>query len=162
LGRCITPRPASSGPTTGQDVAFPRLHLSPQPRFSSLPIRIDEYHVHYPSKRDRNTRYRPVRKLAPCLSGASNLGFEDLDAFLRVALTVPDNTYVRVKVVSFDNQPLVLAVKTNHHYFPTLEMIKDPNSESGWRRGMEKEDTGPAHPGVHVGVSDDMEASELG
>jgi len=39
-------------------------------------------------------------------------------------------------------------------------MIKDPNSEGGWRRGMEKEDTGPAHPGVHVGVSDDMEESE--
>ena len=49
--------------------------------------------------------------------GTSNLGFEDLDAFLQVALTIPDNTYVRVKVVSFDNQPLVLAVKANHHYF---------------------------------------------
>jgi hypothetical protein len=79
-----------------------------------------------------------------------------------VALTIPDNTYVRVKIVSFDNQPLVLAVKTNHHYFPTLEMIKDSSSDGGWRRGMEKEDNGPAHPGEHVGVSDDFPAEEFG
>jgi hypothetical protein len=79
-----------------------------------------------------------------------------------VALTIPDNTYVRVKIVSFDNQPLVLAVKTNHHYFPTLEMIKDPTCDGGWRRGMEKEDIGPAHPGEHVGVSDDFSAEEFG
>jgi len=81
---------------------------------------------------------------------------------LNVALTIPDNTYVRVKVVSFDNQPLVLAVKTNHHYFPTLEMIKDPSSDGGWRRGMEKEEKGPAHPGVHVGVSDNFAAEDFG
>ena len=79
-----------------------------------------------------------------------------------MALTIPDNTYVRVKIVSFDNQPLVLAVKTNHHYFPTLEMIKDPSSDGGWRRGMEKEDKGPAHPGAHVDVSDDFPAEEFG
>ena len=78
-----------------------------------------------------------------------------------MALTIPDNTYVRVKIVSFDNQPLVLAVKTNHHYFPTLEMIKDPSSDGGWRRGMEKEDKGPAHPGEHIGVSDDFPAENL-
>ena len=79
-----------------------------------------------------------------------------------MALTIPDNTYVRVKIVSFDNQPLVLAVKTNHHYFPTLEMIKDSSSDGGWRRGMEMEDKGPAHPGEHVGVSDDFPAEEFG
>lgn len=84
-----------------------------------------------------------------------------MDAFLDVALKIPDNTYVRVKVVSFDNQPLVLAVKTNLHYFPTLEMVKDPSAEGGWRKGMEKEDDGPAHPGIHVGVSDDFESTEL-
>jgi len=72
-------------------------------------------------------------------------------------MAVPDNTYVRVKAVSFDNQPLVLAVKTNHHYFPTLEMIKDPSSEGGWRRGVEKEEHGPPHSGVHVGLPDDIE-----
>jgi len=77
-------------------------------------------------------------------------------------VTIPDNTYVRVKVVSFDNQPLVLAVKTNHHYFPTLEMVKDPAAEGGWRRGLEKEEQGPPHAGEHlgVGVSEDF-VSEL-
>ena len=68
---------------------------------------------------------------------------------------------MRVKVVTFDNQPLVLAVKTNLHYFPTLEMIKDPTCEGGWRRGMEKEEDGPAHIGDHVGVSEDMVSAEL-
>lgn len=84
-----------------------------------------------------------------------------MDAFLKVALTIPDNTYVRVKVVSFDNQPLVLAVKTNHHYFPTLEMVKDPAIEGGWKKGMAKEASGPAHPGDNVGVEPDMEPVEL-
>jgi pro-apoptotic serine protease NMA111 len=87
--------------------------------------------------------------------------FIDLDAFLQVALTIPDNTYVRVKVVSFDNQPLVLAVKTNHHYFPTLEMVKDSATEGGWKKGMEKEASGPAHPGIHIGVEPDMDPIEL-
>ena len=84
-----------------------------------------------------------------------------MDAFLEVALKIPDNTYVRVKVVSFDNQPLVLAIKTNLHYFPTLEMIKDPTVEGGWRRGMEREDDAPAHAGIHVGVPDDFESADL-
>jgi hypothetical protein len=47
-------------------------------------------------------------------------------------------------------------VKTNHHYFPTLEMIKDSSVEGGWRRGVEREE-GVPHPGVHVGVSQDFE-----
>ena len=68
---------------------------------------------------------------------------------------------MKVKVVSFDNQPLVLAVKTNHHYFPTLEMIKDPSVEGGWRRGVEQEEDGPAHPGLRVSISDDFESTEI-
>jgi pro-apoptotic serine protease NMA111 len=87
--------------------------------------------------------------------------FADLSAFLKVALTIPDNTYVRVKVVSFDNQPLVLAVKTNHHYFPTLEMVKDPLAEGGWRRGIEREEVGEAHQGMHLGISEDFESAEF-
>jgi len=76
-------------------------------------------------------------------------------------LTIPDNTYVRVKVVSFDNQPLVFAVKTNHHYFPTLEMVKDPSSEGGWRRGVEREENGPPRQGTHVGISDDFDSVDM-
>jgi hypothetical protein len=40
-------------------------------------------------------------------------------------------------------------------------MIKDPSSEGGWRRGIEKEEDGEPHPGVHVGVSQDFESVEL-
>jgi hypothetical protein len=36
-------------------------------------------------------------------------------------------------------------------------MVKDPLSEGGWRRGAEKE----ANPGVHVGVSDNFESTEV-
>ena len=64
-------------------------------------------------------------------------------------------------MVSFDNQPLVLAVKTNHHYFPTLEMVKDPQAEGGWCRGIEKEENGPAHRGTHLGISEDFESAEF-
>ena len=39
-------------------------------------------------------------------------------------------------------------------------MIKDPSSEGGWRRGIEKEE-GEPHPGAHVGVSQDFESAEL-
>jgi len=128
------------------------LSTSSKPWISSLPIRIDEHDVYHSSQRSAYARYVILRiTLLTC---------KDLTAFLNVALTIPDNTYVRVKIVTFDNQPLVLAVKTNHHYFPTLEMIKDPSSEGGWRRGMEKDDEGPAHPGTHVGVSDDLEVAE--
>jgi hypothetical protein len=65
-----------------------------------------------------------------------------------------------VKAVSFDNQPLVLAVKTNHHYFPTVEMVKDPSVEGGWRRGVGQEEDGPAH-GLHVDISEDCEPEEV-
>jgi hypothetical protein len=40
-------------------------------------------------------------------------------------------------------------------------MIKDPNSEGGWRRGMEREENGEAHEGVHLGVGQDFESAGL-
>jgi hypothetical protein len=57
LGRGIAARSASSRSTTSQDVTLPRLHLGPQPRISGLSIRINEYHVYYAFKRDRDAWY---------------------------------------------------------------------------------------------------------
>jgi pro-apoptotic serine protease NMA111 len=36
--------------------------------------------------------------------------------------------------MTFDSVPWVVTMKKNEHYFPTVELIKDPNEECGWRR----------------------------
>ncbi|KAI1317355.1 hypothetical protein EDD11_008535 [Mortierella claussenii] len=58
----------------------------------------------------------------------------DLDALLKAVRQCPDNSYVRVKTMSFDMIPTVLSIKTNMHYWPTAEMVRDDNEESGWRK----------------------------
>ncbi|CAM0138046.1 hypothetical protein VKS41_001267 [Umbelopsis sp. WA50703] len=58
----------------------------------------------------------------------------DLDAFLEAVRQVEDNTYVRIRTVSFDNVPIVVSVKTNNHYFPTSDLRRDETSLCGWAR----------------------------
>ncbi|KAF9206705.1 hypothetical protein BGZ49_001971 [Haplosporangium sp. Z 27] len=58
----------------------------------------------------------------------------DLDALLKAVRQCADNSYVRVKTMSFDMIPTVLSIKTNMHYWPTAEMVRDDNEESGWRK----------------------------
>lgn len=41
----------------------------------------------------------------------------DLDALLKAVKQCPDNSYVRVKTMSFDMIPTVLSIKTNMHYW---------------------------------------------
>jgi pro-apoptotic serine protease NMA111 len=36
--------------------------------------------------------------------------------------------------MTFDSVPWVVTMKKNEHYFPTMEWIKDPAEECGWRR----------------------------
>lgn len=48
-----------------------------------------------------------------------------LEEFVKVARTIPDSTYTKVRLVSFDNIPFAISVKTNYHYFPTGELKKD-------------------------------------
>ena len=55
----------------------------------------------------------------------------DLNAFIREVNKIPDNTYFRVKLVTFDNVPWVATLKKNEHYFPTMEFIKQ---DGEWRR----------------------------
>lgn len=40
----------------------------------------------------------------------------------------------RLRAVTFDSVPWVITMKKNEHYFPTVEWIKDPSAECGWRR----------------------------
>ncbi|KAK5168987.1 uncharacterized protein LTR77_006296 [Saxophila tyrrhenica] len=58
----------------------------------------------------------------------------DLASFIRETAKIPDNTYFRLKVMTFDNIPWVATMKKNEHYFPTVEFVKDAGVREGWRR----------------------------
>ncbi|KAG2221733.1 hypothetical protein INT45_007139 [Circinella minor] len=57
-----------------------------------------------------------------------------LDDLIQAVKDIPDNTYVRVRCVSFDNVPMMLSVKMVNHYFPLIDMVMDPNEECGWKK----------------------------
>ncbi|OAD73441.1 hypothetical protein PHYBLDRAFT_133851 [Phycomyces blakesleeanus NRRL 1555(-)] len=59
---------------------------------------------------------------------------ETLDDFIMAVKDIADNTYVRVRCVSFDNVPIMLSVKMVNHYFPLVDMVKDPSVECGWSK----------------------------
>ena len=49
----------------------------------------------------------------------------DLESFLAVVKKIPDNSYCKMRLVSFDNVPFAISLKTNYHYFPTAVLKKD-------------------------------------
>ncbi|RKF77921.1 Pro-apoptotic serine protease NMA111 [Golovinomyces cichoracearum] len=59
---------------------------------------------------------------------------KDIEDFLKVVIPIPDNTYFRVRAMTFDNVPWVITMKKNDHYFPTTEWIKNPSEPSAWSR----------------------------
>lgn len=54
---------------------------------------------------------------------------KDLETFVRVTSGIEDNTYVKLRLVSYDHVPGAVTMKTNYHYFPTQELRK--NLETG-------------------------------
>lgn len=57
---------------------------------------------------------------------------KDLESFMNAIKDIADNTYIKLRLVSFDNVPVAISVKTNYHYFPTAELKK--NKETGeWK-----------------------------
>ncbi|KAI8894394.1 hypothetical protein BC833DRAFT_605056 [Globomyces pollinis-pini] len=46
-----------------------------------------------------------------------------LQQFLEVVRDIPDNTFCRVKTLSFDNVPSMVSVKVGLHYWPTTELV---------------------------------------
>ena len=56
-----------------------------------------------------------------------------LTQFLDAVNNIPDNTYFRLRVCTFDNVPWVATMKKNEHYFPTVEYVKDSREPNGWR-----------------------------
>lgn len=53
----------------------------------------------------------------------------DVGTFLKVVKSIPDNTYCKMRLVTFDNVPFAISLKTNYHYFPTAELKKDAKSQ---------------------------------
>lgn len=56
-----------------------------------------------------------------------------LTEFLREVNKIPDNTYFRLRVITFDNIPWVATMKKNEHYFPTVEYVKNEGEKNGWK-----------------------------
>ena len=87
----------------------------------------------------------------------------DLDAFVKEASKIPNNTYFRLKLMTFDKLPWVITMKKNEHYFPTQEFVKDERQREGWRRviykdGKVKEGEGDMPDGASA--SEDGEGEE--
>ncbi|KAK7956795.1 nuclear serine protease 2 [Apiospora aurea] len=74
--------------------------------------------------------------LAPTnfITHINNKPTPDLQSFLEAVVKIPDNTYFRIKAMTFDNVPWMITMKKNEHYFPTMEWIKDASAPNGWKR----------------------------
>ncbi|KAK3996179.1 trypsin-like cysteine/serine peptidase domain-containing protein [Cladorrhinum sp. PSN332] len=86
----------------------------------------------------------------------------DMQSFLEEVVKIPDNTYFRMRAMTFDSVPWVVTMKKNEHYFPTMELIKDPKEECRWRRvtyedGGKKVIQGEGHDGVVPGGGEGAE-----
>lgn len=63
------------------------------------------------------------------ITHVNDVATHDLDEFVNVVKTIPDNTYVKLRAVTFDNVPFALSVKVNYHYFPTLQLKRDEDGK---------------------------------
>lgn len=83
----------------------------------------------------------------------------DLSSFLEIVAKIPDNTYTRLRIVTFESVPFASSVKSNLHYFPTLELMKEKTVAGSWRRftydgGVRKEQ-------VHGVTGDALEEADV-
>ncbi|KAK9479408.1 trypsin-like cysteine/serine peptidase domain-containing protein [Lipomyces japonicus] len=68
------------------------------------------------------------------LTHVNGVATPDLDSFLKAVVGMPDNTYLRLRIVTFENMPFASSIKSNRHYFPTIELVSDKTAPDGWRR----------------------------
>jgi len=73
-----------------------------------------------------------------------------LSEFLTAVNIIPNNTYLRLRVCTFDNVPWVATMKKNEHYFPTVEYLKDASEANGWKVRSWAEKDGVQDPGGAV------------
>ncbi|RDH26310.1 PDZ-like domain-domain-containing protein [Aspergillus welwitschiae] len=73
--------------------------------------------------------------LAPTnfITAVNGIPTPNLDRFSEEVNKIPDNTYFRLRAVTFDNVPWVVTMKKNDYYFPMSEYIKDQSQPPGWR-----------------------------
>ncbi|KAJ4523307.1 hypothetical protein HRR78_000803 [Exophiala dermatitidis] len=90
----------------------------------------------------------------------------DLDTFVKEVSKIEDNTYFRLRAMTFDNVPWVVTMKKNEHYFPMSEYVKDDSKPTGWRvisySGKGKQ-AGGKHDGAPItaeGMDEEAGASE--
>lgn len=57
---------------------------------------------------------------------------------MKVVKDIPDKTYVKLRMVSFDNVPMAISLKTDYHYFPTTE-IKRSEQTNEWNEQVYNE-----------------------
>lgn len=105
--------------------------------------------------------------LAPTnfLMAVNSVPTPDLESFVREINKIPDNTYFRLKVMTFDNVKWVCTMKKCEHYFPTVEFVKDASVREGWKRrmyedGKVKRGEGELMPDADEGALDPDEAME--
>ncbi|KAI8915536.1 trypsin-like cysteine/serine peptidase domain-containing protein [Gorgonomyces haynaldii] len=56
-----------------------------------------------------------------------------LKEFCDIAQQIPDGSYVRLKTITFDGVPTVSAIKLVNHYWPMMQLFRDPHSPKGWK-----------------------------
>ncbi|KAI1760861.1 Pro-apoptotic serine protease NMA111 [Hypoxylon sp. FL1150] len=104
-------------------------HLAVRQQISKLPSEV------YVSARSRGS---PAYQygLAPTnfITHVNGKPTPDIKSFLENVVKIPDNTYFRLRAMTFDDQPWVITMKKNEHYFPTMEWIKDNSELCGWKR----------------------------
>ncbi|KAL8775585.1 MAG: hypothetical protein Q9209_000081 [Squamulea sp. 1 TL-2023] len=99
--------------------------------------------------------------LAPTnfITAVNDVPTPTLSAFVKEANKVPDNTYFRLRVVTFDNVPWVATMKKCEHYFPTMEFVKEEGSGMWRKQVFGKEGDGVGGMG---GVGGDVDEGGAG
>ncbi|GME81256.1 unnamed protein product [Ambrosiozyma monospora] len=54
---------------------------------------------------------------------------QTLDDFLEAVRDIKDNSYCKLRIVTYENIPFAQTLKVNYHYFPTTELLKNDVSE---------------------------------
>ena len=113
-----------------------------QPPHHAVRQQISKMHSHvYISGRLRGSPAY-MYGLAPTnfITAVNGVPSPDLTTFVAEVNKIPDNTYFRLKVTTFDNVPWVATMKKCEHYFPTMEFVRDAEEEvrgrtlKKWRR----------------------------